>query len=143
MTILMQWLHVVAAVLAVGGVACVRFAILPAIEELDEGAREELLEVIQTRFRQIIVISMGLLLVTGLYNVGVAAAAGTLTTPAYLHPVIVKIVLALIVFKIAFMLMIPGPAFSGVKANRKKWLTINFVLGLVVILIAAYLRRLV
>ena len=141
MTILMQWLHVVAAVLAVGGVACVRFAILPAIEELDEGAREELLEVIQTRFRQII--SMGLLLVTGLYNVGVAASAGTLTTPAYLHPVIVKIVLALIVFKIAFMLMIPGPAFSGVKANRKKWLTINFVLGLVVILIAAYLRRLV
>ena len=92
---------------------------------------------------KVIGISMALLMVTGLYNVGIAAAAGQFADPGYLYPVIAKIVLALVVFKIAFMLIIPGPAFSGVKARRKTWLLVNFVLGLIVILIGAYLRRMV
>ena len=101
------------------------------------------MESVHSRFRQIIWISMALLMVTGIYNVMIAAAAGQFAVPGYLHLVITKIVLALIVFKIAFMLIIPGPAFSGIKAKRKTWLLVNFILGMVVILIAAYLRRMV
>lgn len=142
LSIIVQWLHLVAAVLAVGGVACIRFVVLPSIEQLDDAARERFMESVHNKFRKIIGLSMVLLLITGLYNVGIAASAGHLTASAYLYPVIVKIVLALIMFKIAFMLIIPGPAFSGVKAKRKMWLYVNFVLGLVVILIAGYLRRL-
>lgn len=142
MSVLVQWLHVAAAVLAVGGVACIRFVVLPALEGMDEEARSAFMDGVHVRFRQIVGISLGLLLITGLYNVGVVAAAGQLTPPAYLYPLIAKIVLALVIFKIAFMLMIPGPAFSGVKAKRKGWLLVNFVLGMIVILIAAYLRRL-
>jgi uncharacterized membrane protein len=143
LSIIVQWLHVVAAVLAVGGVACIRFVVLPSVEQLDDAARATFMESVHDKFRKIVGLSMGLLLITGLYNIGVAASAGYLTTPAYLYPIIVKIVLALVIFKIAFMLMIPGPAFSGVKAKRKMWLYVNFILGLIVILIAAYLRRLV
>jgi uncharacterized membrane protein len=134
---------VVAAVLAVGGVACIRFVVLPSVEQLDDAARVTFMDSVNDKFRKIIGLSMGLLLITGLYNVGIAASAGHLTASEYLYPVIVKIILALIMFKIAFMLIIPGPAFSSVKAKRKMWLYVNFVLGLVVILIAAYLRRLV
>lgn len=132
----------VAAVLAVGGVACIRFVVLPSVELLDDAARATFMESVHDKFRKIIGLSMGLLLITGLYNVAIAAAAGHMADSAYLHPLIVKIVLALVVFKIAFMLIIPGPAFSGVKAKRKTWLLVNFVLGVIVILIAAYLRRL-
>ena len=141
MSVLIQWLHVAAAVLAVGGVACMRFVVIPAAEEMEASARSTFMESVHSRFRHIVGISLGLLLITGLYNVGIVAAAGQLTTPTYLYPIIVKIVLALAVFKIAFMLMIPGPLFSGVKAKRKGWLMVNFVLGMIVILIAAYLRR--
>ncbi len=141
MSILVQWLHVAAAVLAIGGVACIRFVVIPALEEVEESARTTFMESINIRFRQVIGISLALLLITGLYNVGMAAVAGQLASPAYLYPMIVKIVLALVVFKIAFMLIIPGPAFSGIKANRKLWLMVNFVLGMIVILIAAYLHR--
>jgi uncharacterized membrane protein len=141
MSVIVQWLHVAAAVLAVGGVACMRLVVIPAAESLDEASRETFMEGVHGRFRQLISLSIGMLLISGLYNVGVVAAAGQLTGP-YLYPIIAKIVLALVVFKIAFMLLIPGPAFSGVKAKRKMWLMINLVLGLVVILIAAYLRRL-
>ena len=51
--------------------------------------------------------------------------------------------LALVVLKLGFLLTVPGDAFASIKANRKKWLMINFVLGMVVVLIAAYLRRFV
>ena len=141
--VFIQWLHVAAAAFAVGGVACIRLVVIPSLEALDESARNSAMEGIHARFRQIVGISMALLLITGLYNVGVVAAEGHLTTPAYLYPVIAKIVLALVVFKIAFMLIVPGPAFSGVKAKRKTWLMVNLILGLIVILIAAYLRRFV
>lgn len=142
MSVLVQWLHVVAALLAVGGVACIRLVVIPSAEALDGPARETFMEGVHTRFRQVVGLSMALLLLSGLYNVGVVAAAGQLTGPEYLYPLIAKIVLALVMFKIAFMLIIPGPAFSGVKAKRKMWLMVNLVLGLVVVLIAAYLRRL-
>ena len=139
----MQWLHVAAAVLAVGGVACMRFVVLPSVELLEDSARETFVESVHSRFRQIIWISIGLLMITGLYNVGIASAAGKFADQGYLYPVIAKIVLALVVFKIAFMLIVPGPAFSGIKAKRKTWLLVNFILGMIVILIAAYLRRMV
>ena len=142
MEVVAQWLHVVAAALAVGGVACIRLVVLPSAEALDEEARATLMEGVHTRFRQIIALSITLLLISGLYNVGIAAATGRMMTPGYLYPIIAKIVLALVVFKIAFMLIIPGPAFAGVKAKRKGWLMVNLVLGLIIILLAAYLRTL-
>ena len=143
MGVAMQWLHVVAAALAVGGVACIRFVVIPSAEGLGDEAKATLMEGVHGRFRKIIAVSIGLLLISGLYNVGIVAVQGHLMQPGYLYPVIAKIVLALVVFKIAFMLIVPGPAFAGVKAKRKGWLVANFVLGLLVILIAAYLRRLV
>ena len=93
------------------------------------------------RFRQLLWASIGLLLVTGLYNVGIAAISGLLASKPYLYALMAKMVLALVVFKIGFMLTVPGDAFASVKANRRRWMTINFVLGMIVILIAAYLRR--
>ena len=142
MNVVVQWLHVVAAALAIGGVVCIRFVVIPSAEALSEEARSTFMEGVHARFRQIIGLSIVLLLITGLYNVGVVAATGQLFVPGYLYPVIAKIALALVVFKIAFMLIIPGPAFSGVKAKRKGWLLVNLILGLIVILIAAYLRKL-
>jgi len=140
-SVVMQWLHVLGAVLAVGGVAFARLVLIPSAEGLDEEAREALMEGIHKRFRQVVALSIGLLLITGLYNVGIAAVAGSFSVSGYLYPMIFKLVLALVVFKIAFMLIVPGPAFSGVKAKRKTWLMVNLVLGAVVILLGAYLRR--
>ena len=143
LTVIAQWLHVMAAVVAVGGVAFVRFVLLPSIESLPDDQRQEMMGAVVDRFRKILWISIGLLLVTGLYHVGIAATNGSLAAKPYLYGLIAKIVIALVVFKIGFMLTVPGDAFASVKANRKRWLMINFILGMVVILIAAYLRRFV
>lgn len=105
--------------------------------------RQEMMGAVVDRFRKILWISIGLLLITGLYNVDFAASNGSLASKPYLYGLIAKIVIALVVFKIGFMLTVPGDAFASIKANRKKWLMINFVLGMVVVLIAAYLRRFV
>ena len=126
---------------AVGGVAFVRFVLLPVSESIPEEQRPVVMGAVVDRFRQLLWASIGLLLVTGLYNVGIAAISGLLASKPYLYALIAKIVLALVVFKIGFMLTVPGDAFASVKANRRRWMTINFVLGMIVILIAAYLRR--
>jgi uncharacterized membrane protein len=141
--VIAQWLHVMAAVVAVGGVAFVRFVLLPASESMADEQRQEMMGAVVDRFRKILWISIGLLLITGLYNVDFAASNGSLASKPYLYGLIAKIVIALVVFKIGFMLTVPGDAFASIKANRKKWLMINFVLGMVVVLIAAYLRRFV
>lgn len=130
-----------AAIVAVGGVAFVRLVLLPAVEDLPEDQRSSLVGSVVGRFRKILWISIGLLLLTGLYNVGIAAVAGQLASMGYLYGLIAKIVLALIVFKIAFMLTVPGDAFAGVKAKRKGWLMVNLLLGTLIVLIAAYLRH--
>jgi len=53
----------------------------------------------------------------------------------------VKIVLAFAVFAISLALTLPFQALERVRQRREKWLSIALVLGLIVILISAYLRR--
>ena len=66
------------------------------------------------------------------------AAAGE-KMKAY-HPVMgVKIILSFVLFGVAMALLSQAPAFHQ---RRNTWLTVNSVLGLVILLLAAFLRRL-
>jgi hypothetical protein len=39
------------------------------------------------------------------------------------------------------MLTLPIPAFSNFQKNRPRWLTVNVILGTIIIFLSAYLRR--
>lgn len=134
----MQWAHLVSAVVAVGGTAFLRFVLLPAAAGLDEGARKALMGRVLGRFRPVLWSCIGVLLLTGLHNM--AMVAGTASSP-YLSALTVKIALAFILFAVAFALTIPGAMFAGMQARRKTWLTVNVVLALMVVFLSAYLRR--
>lgn len=141
--VLMRWLHVASAVAGVGGTLMMRFVVLPALDRLPSG--QEILTGIHPFFKRLIHTSLGLLLLTGFYNYWVAIEKirglkeQGLAYPHLYHPVMgVKIILALVLFGIASMLLVPG---SKLAENRKQWLSVNVVLGLVIMLLAAYLRR--
>lgn len=138
MRTVMQWAHLMSAIVAVGGVAFLRFILLPAAEGLDEGARKALMGRVLGRFRPILWSCIGVLLLTGLHNA--AVAVGTAPSP-YLKALLMKVALALVIFGVAFALTIPGAIFSKMQARRKAWLTVNAVLALIVIFLSAYLRR--
>ncbi len=141
MSAIVQWVHLLSAVLAVGGVAFVRLVLLPAAGSIAEVGAASLVQRAVARFRPILWTCIGLLLATGLCNVFLLAARGGLTLSGYTHVLTAKIVLALVMFGIAFALTLPGDPNSGLRARRKLWLAVNVAIGVTVLFLSAYLRR--
>ena len=140
-----RWLHVASAVVGIGGTVMMRFVVLPALERLPNGG--DVLQAIRPAFKRVIHSAIGLLLLTGFYNylavaipaVRAAREAGNEALQRYHMVMGTKILLSLALFVIAILLLKPVPSFHE---NRKSWLSVNVVLGLLILLLGAYLRRL-
>jgi len=134
-----QWVHVSAAVLGVGGIAFLHIIILPSMRALNPDQRETLLKAVLGKFRWVSWSVILLLLISGLYNVRQYywevpwGRAWLLLT--------IKIVLAMLVFAIALGLSLPLNFLNWFRARRQMWLAIALTLAMIVILISAYLRR--
>lgn len=135
----MQWIHVSAAVVGVGGMAFMLFLLMPSLRVLAPDQRELLMKKVQGRFRMVSWSVILLLIVSGLFNVRTyywelawGRAWAFLTA---------KIVLAVAVFALSFALTMPLPIFDKIRARRKRWMTVAFALAMIVILISTYLRR--
>ena len=139
MPTVVQWIHVTAAVIGVGGMAFLLFVLMPALGGLDAEPRAALVKRVMDRFRWVSWSAIFLLLVSGLYSVRqyywemAWGKSWTLLT--------IKIVLALFVFVIALALTLPFKIFDWVRARRRLWLSIALGLAVAVILISAHLRR--
>lgn len=140
---LAQWLHILAAVLAIGGVFCLRFVLSPAIKRLPpehSGATGPLLQSVGRGFKMVVHASVGLLILTGVYRL-VQVLPFIKDWTSYHMVLGVKILLALILFVVAIMLTLPGQQPNYFQRNRDRWLLFNFILGAVVVLLSATLRR--
>ena len=139
MATLVQWIHVTAAVIGVGGMAFLLFILMPSLGALDPEQRGLLAKQVMDRFRWVSWSVIFLLLVSGLYSIRqyywemAWGKSWALLT--------VKIVLALFVFVIALALTLPLKFFDRVRARRQVWLSIAFGLAVAIISISAYLRR--
>jgi uncharacterized membrane protein len=135
----MQWIHVTAAVIGVGGMAFLLFILMPSLGVLRPEHREVLAKQVMDRFRWITWSVIFLLLVSGLY--GIRQYYWEVAWGKSWVFLTVKIVLALLVFVAALALTLPFKLFDRVRARRQIWLSIAFSLAVAVILISAYLRR--
>jgi len=139
MSTFVQWAHVIAAVIGVGGMASLLLILMPSLGVLPPEQRDLLVKRVIRRFRWMIWSAMMLLLVSGFYSVRqyyweVAwGKSWALLT--------VKIVLALFVFVIVLTLTLPLKVCDRVRARGRMWLSIAVGLAVTVILISAYLRR--
>jgi putative copper resistance protein D len=133
-----QWVHVTAAVIGVGGIGFLAFILLPSAGILNADQRDLLMRVVQRRFRWVTWTVIVLLIVSGLYNAGLAwdVPWGT-----YWKFLTLKIVLAFAVFTIALSLTLPLKSLERFRAKRRTWLSVAFAIAMIVILISAYLRR--
>lgn len=138
MTTIIQWLHLVSAVAAVGGMAFMVIVLMPSLSVLDEERRAQVAKAIAARFRWVSWIAILLLIGTGIYNVRVRAWEAPWGT--YWTVLTLKMFLALIVFSISLLLTLPIPGLESFRARRRQWLTITLGIAVAVILISAYLR---
>lgn len=138
MTSLVQWVHLVAAVVGVGGMAFMLVILLPSARVLSEEHRNLLLKVVMGRFRWASWSAILLLLASGLYNIRLRAWEAP--WGPYWKWLTVKIVLAFCVFTITLLLTLPLQALDRFRSRREMWLAIALGVALAVILISAYLR---
>jgi uncharacterized membrane protein len=139
MAIIVQWIHLMAAVVGLGGMGFLLLILLPSLGVLSADQREALSKMVAGRFRWVTWSAIALLVLSGLYNIrhyyweapwGSAWKFLTL-----------KLALSFVLFGIVLGLTVPFRLFEPLRVRRRMWLIVAFVLGVVIVLISAYLRR--
>ncbi len=138
--ILMRVVHVMSAVVLLGGACYVRFVLLPAAAELPEAEHAALRERLLSRWKSIVHRGIGLLLITGFYNYLEVTSPQHRGQGLYHMLMGIKILLALGVFFLASALVGRAAAFEGLRRQPRQWLTILIVLAGVVVGIGSAIK---
>lgn len=144
LSLVSRWFHILAAITAVGGSIFIRFALLPAIQELTEESRRSLHNAVRQRWSKLVAASVLFLLASGLYNLVVILAgfkSADVEPPGYYHALFgIKFLLALGVFFIASSLSGRSDKTAKFRENPRFWLNLNLTLALAIVLISGVLR---
>jgi uncharacterized membrane protein len=136
-----RWAHIIAAVTAIGGLIFMRLVLLPAAREaLSDGERQRMHVCVMNRWRRIVNMAIGLLVISGFYNFFTIGMEKSQDAPTYSMMFGIKFLIALTVFFITSALVGKAKAFDSMRAKSAKWMTINVVLGILVILISGWLK---
>jgi uncharacterized membrane protein len=141
LALVFRWMHILAAITAVGGAIFARFALLPAAAELPDAQRATLVEGVRSRWFMFVNAAILFLIVSGLYNLVMMFKQFKLP-PAYHALLLVKILLALGIFFIASVLNGRSANAQRFRANARFWLNINVTMAVVLVLISGTMRAL-
>jgi uncharacterized membrane protein len=150
-SLISRWLHILAAMAAVGGPIFIRLALMPAIcGALSDEQRQVLHEQIRRRWSRVVMVAILFLLASGLYNLiqflrishtwGAAWQSGSHNSLLYQILFGIKFVLALAVFFIASAVTGRSEVFARFRANAKFWITMNLLLGVLIVCISGQMR---
>ena len=140
--LVLRWLHIVAAIVAIGGAFFTRFALMPAAKDsLTDDAHAKLREALRVRWFKIVNACIAALLVTGGINFVLLALPPKIEPMPY-HAIFgFKFMAALGVFFIASVLVGTGQGLASMRANRAKWLSVLLMLAGVIIILSGILNR--
>ncbi len=141
--VLVRWMHVLTAIVAVGGLVFMAFVLRPAAaRSLDAGNTEALRGAVMGRWRVVVMISIALLFVSGMATFLMESIDKGRAVPAY-HAIFgVKFLLALVVFFFASVLAGRSRAFDKLRGDGARLSAITAALALAVAMIASILRSL-
>ena len=149
-TLMLRWVHILAASIAVGSLFYSRFAILPAIEEaLDEASQVRMHEAIRKKWLRWVGGMIFFLLVSGLANFLVLNArakgwgGGDWMKQTHYHLLFgIKFLLALSVFYFSSALIGRSKGTAWVRENRRTFLSLTVLLVLATVLVSGWMRQL-
>ena len=169
-TLVLRWAHVLAAIVAMGGLVFARFALVPTLAEMDEESRERIHAGVRRRWLPWVIGAITVLLVSGLLNFlifqvrvsppreggltdfvttiapGVTAEGwedGAWMRTTHYHALFgAKFLLAMAAFYFASALVGRGAGTQWVRNDRAKWLSVTLGLSLAVVLLSGWMRQL-
>ena len=149
--LLLRWAHVLAAIVAMGGLFFARFALVPALSEIDSTTRDRIHDAIRRRWLPWVIGAITILLASGLanfllFNGRVKAegwANGQWMAQTSYHALFgAKFLLALVAFYFASALVGRGAGTQWVRNDRAKWLSVTLGLTLAVVMLSGWMRQL-
>ncbi|HEY4309944.1 MAG TPA: hypothetical protein VGN12_10870 [Pirellulales bacterium] len=135
-----RWLHILPAIIAVGGTIFMRAALVPALGELPEAQRKTFHEAIRSRWSKWVMASITFLLISGFYNFFTLNAKYKF--PPLYHPLFgIKVLLALAIFAIASILSGRSSTAQRVRQNPRPFLNLNIALAVLLVCISGVMRN--
>lgn len=140
--LILRYMHILGAIMLMGGTIFMRFGLAPAIAGLDAQTRTNLHEQVRSRWSKFVMLAAGLLLVSGLANLGLAARYEyePVFGMSYNMVVGIKFLLALPIFFFASLLAGRSATAKKFQANAVTWMNVNLVLALVMVLMGGVLK---
>ncbi len=140
--IIMRWMHIGAATLAIGVPIYIRFVAIPAIDEtVDEATKKALRDRLNARWRIFVMAIITLLLVSGVY--WILFVVNLKQKPPLYHALLgIKILAAFILFFLLSVLAGRSKTFEHFRVNAKKWASVSVALGIIILLCAGTIHML-
>jgi uncharacterized membrane protein len=142
--LILRYMHILGAIALMGSTIFMRFALRPAIGSIPPEAKATLHEEVRRRWAKFVMLATLLILVSGLFNLGLAARyeyKPVLGMDKGYHMVVgIKFLLALPIFFIAAILMGKTSLAKRFQANAEMWMNINLALALVMVLMGGMLK---
>jgi len=149
--LLLRWAHILAAIVAMGGLVFARFALVPALSDIDATTRDRIHDAIRRRWLPWVIGAITVLLASGLanfllFNGRVKAegwADGAWMRQTSYHALFgAKFLLAMVAFYFASALVGRSEGTQWVRNDRAKWLSVTLGLSLAVVLLSGWMRQL-
>jgi len=149
--LLLRWAHILAAIVAMGGLVFARFGLVPALSEIDTATRDKIHEAIRRRWLPWVIGAITVLVASGFINfalfiIRVKAegwSGGFWMRQTSYHSLFgAKFLLAMVAFYFASALVGRGQGTQWVRNDRAKWLSVTLGLTLAVVLLSGWMRQL-
>lgn len=142
-----QWLHVGSVVLMIGGFFFFRVVLIPIAKRQPDP--HDLISSALRRFGGVVWTTLFTVLISGVYNVvsffrnaGIIAAESEVDYSVYILVLGIKFFIVFLIYTLAVVLTFPYPVFEGFQKKPAPWLNLTILLGLIIIFLSAFLRRL-
>ena len=148
-----HWLHIMAAIVWVGGMFFTRFVLAPALQQLEPGVRYPLVKSVGRKFSRIGWIALGVAALSGSYKVYTAWDPEIIFHSVFGAALGVKLTLVLFMVCLSFMHdFVWGPRLADGKLTRGSaeyqaalsrlifWARVNVALVLVIVFAGVFMR---
>lgn len=140
-SLVLRWLHILPAIALLGGSIFMRLGFIPAIATLNEDDKKLAQEGARKGWAKVVMISILLLLVSGLANVALTEMNfDWVEGSPWRILMMAKILLALAVFFIASMVVGRSERAAKWRENLPFWLNVNILLAVAVVMIGGAMK---
>lgn len=141
--IVMRWLHILSAIVMLGGAFFMRFVLHPvASATLEASQLEALKTALKKAWQRVVHICILLFLVSGFYNYLIVMRPRHQGQPLYHALFGVKFLLAMAVFLLAVLLTSNKPYSASLRAKTPFWAAIVVALGIGIVVISGVMKSL-